>query len=84
MNSDQARLVPVMRFCGQCTCGCPELSVDPEAADERRIVIRDDFDHSIHMSYDQLLDIVKKARSGVLMQAVAANMPGSWTLPESA
>lgn len=84
MNSEHDHLVPVTRFCGQPDCSCPELFVDPEASDNQRIVIIDDFSHSIHMSYDQLLDLVKQARSGALLQAVAANMPVDWLLKESA
>jgi hypothetical protein len=83
MENDQDHTVTVVRFCGQCTCGCPELAVDPDAPDSRRIVIRDDFGHSIHMSPDQLLDIVRQARSGALVQAVAASMPGDWPLGEN-
>ena len=84
MKNDHGHAVTVARFCGQCSCGCPELAVDLSAPDSQRIVIRDDFGHSIHMSSDQLLDIVKQARSGALMQAVAASMPGGWALGEGA
>jgi len=84
MNNDQDHAVTVARFCGQCSCGCPELAVDPSAPYSQRIVIRDDFGHSIHMSSDQLLDIVKQARSGALVQAVATSMPEGWILGENA
>lgn len=77
MKNDRDHTVVVARFCGQCTCGCPELAVDQAAPDDRRIVIRDDFGNSIHMSSDQLMDIVEQASSGTLMQAVAASMPGT-------
>lgn len=83
MKNDQDHTVTVVRFCDQCTCGCPELAVDPAAPDNRRIVIRDDFGDSIHMSSDQLLDIVKQARSGALMRAVAASMPSGWLREEN-
>jgi hypothetical protein len=46
-----------------------------------RIVMRDDFGHSIHMSSDQLLDIVNQARTGALIQAITATVPG-WHLDE--
>jgi hypothetical protein len=36
------------------------------------------------MSSDQLLDIVKQARSGALVQAVATSMPEGWILGENA
>ena len=83
MLNDQGQAVTVARFCGQCSCGCPELAVDLSAPDSKRIVIRDDFGHSIHMSSDQFLDIVRQARSGALVQAVAGSMPAGWTLKES-
>src|SRR5712691_7746740 len=84
MIIDHDHTVTVARFCGQCSCGCPELAVDPSAPDSKRIVIRDDFGHSIHMSSDELMDIVRQARSGALVQALAASMPGGWILGENA
>jgi hypothetical protein len=56
----------VATFCGQCSCGCPELYVDPDAGDERRVVITDDFGQRIQMSLAQLAVIVDDARNGVL------------------
>lgn len=56
----------VATFCGQCSCGCPELYVDPDADDDRRVVITDDFGQAIHMSLAQLAVIVDDARAGVL------------------
>ncbi len=56
----------VATFCGQCSCGCPELYVDPHAGDERRVVITDDFGQRIQMSLAQLAVIVDDARNGVL------------------
>lgn len=56
----------VTTFCGQCSCGCPELYVDPAADDDRRVVITDDFGQSIRMSLAQLAVIVDDARAGVL------------------
>jgi hypothetical protein len=56
----------VATFCGQCSCGCPELYVDPEAPEERRVVITDDFGQRIQMSLAQLAVIVDDARAGVL------------------
>jgi hypothetical protein len=81
MDSKYGHTVTVARFCGQCTCGCPELAVDLTAPDDKRIVIKDDFGHSIHMSSDQLLDIVDQARTGTLVQAITASVPG-WHLGE--
>jgi len=61
-----AGLQHVATFCGQCSCGCPELYVDPGAGDERRVVITDDFGQRIQMSLAQLAVIVDDARNGVL------------------
>ena len=45
--------VHVATFCGNCSCGCPELYVDPAAPADRRIVITDDFGQEIRMSAAQ-------------------------------
>ena len=42
MKKDPAELVPVMRFCCHCHCGCVELFFDAQAPDEQRVVITDD------------------------------------------
>jgi hypothetical protein len=57
-------------LCGQCSCGCPELFVDHDAAPERRIVITDDFGQRVQMSADQFAVLIEEARSGRLDQAV--------------
>ncbi|MDT7669413.1 MAG: hypothetical protein QOC74_2196 [Pseudonocardiales bacterium] len=61
----------VATFCGQCNCGCPELSIDPAAGDERRVVITDDFGQRIQLSLVQLAVIVADVRAGVLDEALA-------------
>jgi hypothetical protein len=58
-------------LCGQCSCGCPELFVDHDAAPERRIVITDDFGQRVQMSADQFAVLIEEARSGRLDRAVA-------------
>ena len=58
-------------LCGQCSCGCPELFVDHDAAPERRIVITDDFGQRVQMSADQFAVLIEEARSGRLELAVA-------------
>ncbi|HSV65100.1 MAG TPA: hypothetical protein VLJ59_04205 [Mycobacteriales bacterium] len=69
-------LVPVARFCGQCSCGCPELFLDTGAPDERRVVITDDFGQRVQMSLDQLRDLVDQARGGALGEAlISASRP---------
>ncbi len=61
----------VATFCGQCSCGCPELYLDPAAPEERRVVITDDFGQRIQMSLGQLADLVADARNGVLDEVLA-------------
>ena len=56
----------IATFCGQCSCGCPELYLDDAAAPEKRVVITDDFGQRIQMSLAQLAVIVDDARGGVL------------------
>ena len=68
---DASRLTHVATFCGQCSCGCPELLVDPQADESRRVVITDDFGQQIRMSLDQLDVIVDDARRGVLDELLA-------------
>ncbi|MFI7387317.1 hypothetical protein [Streptomyces sp. NPDC049813] len=59
-------LQEVATFCGKCDCGCPQLFVDPGAADERRIVITDDFGQRVQMSADQFASLVEEAKAGKL------------------
>ena len=68
-----AGLQHVATFCGQCSCGCPELYVDPAADDDRRVVVTDDFGQSIRMSLAQLAVIVDDARRGVLDDLLGAS-----------
>jgi hypothetical protein len=56
----------IATFCGQCNCGCPELWIDPDAAEERRVVITDDFGQRIQMSVEQLDALVMDVKAGVL------------------
>ena len=66
-----AGLEHVATFCGQCSCGCPQLYVDHDAAPERRIVLTDDFGQRIQMSAGQLHDLVADVKRGVLDAVVA-------------
>lgn len=59
-------LTHVATFCGQCSCGCPELWLSPDAPAERRVVITDDFGQRVEMSIDQLRDLVADVKDGVL------------------
>lgn len=56
----------IARFCGQCSCGCPELFVDHAAPEERQVVITDDFGQRVEMSLDQFSSIVEAAKNGSL------------------
>jgi hypothetical protein len=64
------QLTSVTRFCGKCSCGCPELFVDHEAPVERRIVIADDFGQRIQMSLEQLETLVEDVKAGKLEDLV--------------
>lgn len=63
---DTRNMVKIATFCGQCQCGCPELWIDPDAPDERRVVITDDFGQRIQMSRGQLTDLIADVKSGTL------------------
>lgn len=56
----------IARFCGQCSCGCPELFVDRSAPEGRQVLITDDFGQRVEMSLDQFGSIVEAAKSGAL------------------
>ncbi|NKQ52911.1 hypothetical protein HFP15_08450 [Amycolatopsis sp. K13G38] len=56
----------IATFCGNCNCGCPELYLDHEAPEEKRVVITDDFGQRIQMSVEQLRVLVDDIKTGVL------------------
>lgn len=64
--TETSGLEPVATFCGNCNCGCPQLFVDPSAADDRRIILTDDFGQRVQMSADQFFSIVADAKAGKL------------------
>lgn len=64
-------LCSITVFCGDCNCGCPELFLDPKAEEPRRIVLADDFGQRVHMSLDQLEQLVRDAKSGALDELIA-------------
>ncbi|MGD9525243.1 hypothetical protein [Pseudonocardia sp.] len=64
----------IATFCGQCSCGCPELYVDEAAEPQRRVVITDDFGQRIQMSLEQLADLVADVRGGALDELLAARV----------
>jgi len=72
---DDTGLIPVIRFCCHCHCGCVELFVEQEAPEERRVVMTDDFGQRIQMSLDQLRTIVNRAKSGAVDEALLALSP---------
>ncbi|HEY1571958.1 MAG TPA: hypothetical protein VGG05_11470 [Pseudonocardiaceae bacterium] len=49
-----------------CAPRCPELLVDHDAPEERRIVITDDFGQRVEMSVDQLRVLIDGLQFGVL------------------
>jgi hypothetical protein len=71
MSTDE-RLLPVMRFCCHCCCGCPELHFAPDAPAERQVVMTDDFGQRIEISVAQFRSFVKHVKSGVLEETVLA------------
>lgn len=64
-------LCSITVFCGDCNCGCPELFLDREAEEPRRIVLADDFGQHVQMSLDQLAQLVRDAKSGALDELIA-------------
>jgi hypothetical protein len=64
-------LCSITVLCGDCNCGCPELFLDPKAEEPRRIVLADDFGQRVHMSLDQLEQLVRDAKSGALDELIA-------------
>ena len=64
-------LCSIKIFCGDCNCGCPELFLDPQAEDTRRIVLADDFGQRVQMSVEQLGELVREAKSGALDELIA-------------
>jgi hypothetical protein len=68
----ESDLIHVMTFCGECDCGCPQLFLEPQAPEERRVVLTDDFGQRIQMSPEQLRTIVDIAKSGALDEPLLA------------
>jgi hypothetical protein len=63
----------IATFCGECSCGCPELWLDHDAAPERRVVITDDFGQRVQLSMAQLADLVADVKNGVLDGLLVGN-----------
>lgn len=59
-------LQPLATFCGQCSCGCPQLFIDESAPLEQRVVLTDDFGARVRMSTEQFGDLLAQAKSGAL------------------
>jgi hypothetical protein len=64
-------LESVAVFCGNCSCGCPELFLDHGADEDRRVVLTDDFGQQVQMSLAQLSVLVADVKSGALDRLVA-------------
>jgi hypothetical protein len=58
-------------FCGNCSCGCPELFLDHGADEDRRVVLADDFGQRVQMSLAQLSALVADVKSGALDRLVS-------------
>ncbi len=59
-------LEPVATFCGKCSCGCPQLFVDPSATADRRVVLTDDFGQRVQMSGEQFAALMECVKAGRL------------------
>jgi hypothetical protein len=59
-------LEPVAVFCGNCSCGCPELFLDHAADEAHRVVLTDDFGQRVQMSLEQLTALVTDVKAGTL------------------
>jgi len=70
--TDSTHLRHIATFCGDCSCGCPELFLDETATPDRQVVITDDFGQRIQMSLGQLQDLVADVKAGVLDQLVTS------------
>jgi len=64
-------LESVAVFCGNCSCGCPELFLDHGADEDRRVVLTDDFGQRVQMSLAQLSALVADVKGGALDRLVA-------------
>ncbi|MEX2972523.1 hypothetical protein [Streptomyces sp. C184] len=63
---------PIATFCGNCNCGCPQLFVDLEAPDDKRVRVTDDFGQQVQMSEEQFRDLVAQAKAGTLDKLTAS------------
>jgi hypothetical protein len=63
----------IATFCGQCNCGCPEVWVDHDAPEDRRVLITDDFGQRVQMSLSQLAELVADVKDGVLDELLAGS-----------
>lgn len=61
----------VITFCGDDGRGCPALWLDPDASNDRRVEITDDFGQRVQMSVAQLADLVDRVKGGALDDLVS-------------
>ncbi|MCZ0999741.1 hypothetical protein ACIQWL_31355 [Streptomyces mirabilis] len=64
---------PIATFCGDCNCGCPQLFLDPDAPEDKRVRISDDFGQRVQMSEVQFADLVAQAKAGALDRLTAVS-----------
>ncbi|MFD4370880.1 hypothetical protein [Streptomyces sp. NPDC058486] len=63
---------PIATFCGKCDCGCPQLFVDADAPEDKRVRLTDDFGQQVQMSEDQFADLVAQAKAGAFDRLAVA------------
>ncbi|WP_060886556.1 hypothetical protein [Streptomyces caniscabiei] len=63
---------PIATFCGNCDCGCPQLFIDADAPEDKRVRITDDFGQQVQMSEEQFADLVAQAKAGALDRLTTA------------
>ncbi|MEU6687269.1 hypothetical protein [Streptomyces sp. NPDC046832] len=64
---------PIATFCGNCNCGCPQLFLDSDAPEDKRVRITDDFGQQVQMSEEQFADLVAQAKAGALDRLTVAS-----------
>ncbi|SOE79714.1 hypothetical protein SAMN05446589_8762 [Streptomyces sp. OV198] len=64
---------PITTFCVDCNCGCPQLFLDPDALEDKRVRITDDFGQQVQMSEEQFADLVAQAKAGALDRLTVAS-----------
>ncbi|TWE23379.1 hypothetical protein [Prauserella muralis] len=56
----------IATFCGNCNCGCPELFLDHDAPEDKRVVLTDDFGQRVQLSVEQWHAIAAAVKDGTV------------------